>query len=62
MKSIKQQIIEAKKKNEKERKNCGLWITATTAKQDWLRSVMFPAIIHGTAGMKENPLLYRLKL
>lgn len=39
--------------------NCGLWITATTAKQDWPLKMTYPAIIHITAGMNEKQLLYR---
>lgn len=59
MKSIKQQIIEAKKEKQKERKNCGLLITATTAEQDWLQNMIFLAIIHTIVGMKAKQLLYR---
>ena len=42
--------------------NCGLWITATTAKQDWLLKMMFHAITHITAGMKEKQPLYKQQL
>lgn len=39
--------------------NCGLWITVTTAKQDWPLKMTYHAIIHITVGMKEKQLLYK---